>query len=354
MKYGLILVLCIALVGCSDKTPQQNIEMPPVPVQLSSVEVRDVPLYFEAMGVVKPAKSADVKPQVTGIIKEVHFTEGKWVEEGTLLYTLEEASYAIRVQEAEAQRDQNLAHLNNAQKKLERYKSLSSQDLIAKVEWDELETKVALHEAMLKADEARLATAELDLEHCRILAPIAGLTGKSSLHAGNMAAGDTLVTLTQTDPLFVDFLITEKELQQVTQAAPLIRIFAAGKEECLGQGKVTFMDHAIDPKTGMLAATGKLAKDHKSLWPGQSVRVHLYFGKKEKAALIPMRAVRTNQDGPYIFTVKEDNTVEVRQVKLGTEEKGQIIVEEGLGDAKKVVTEGHLRLLSGSKVEEVR
>lgn len=354
MKYGLLLLIAVALAGCSDKAPQQNFEMPPVPVQISSVEVRDVPLYFEAMGIVKPAMTAEVKPQVNGIIKEIHFTEGKWVEEGALLYTLDEASYAIRVQEAEAQRDQNLAHLNNAQKKLERYKSLSSQDLIAKVEWDELETKVALHEAMLKADEARLAAAELDLEHCRILAPIAGLAGKSSLHVGNMAAGGTLVTLTQSDPLFVDFLITEKELQQVTKAASLIRVYAAGKEDCLAQGSVTFMDHAIDPKTGMLAVTGKLGKEHKPLWPGQSVRVHLYFGKKEKASLIPMRAVRTNQDGPYIYTVKEDNTVEVRQVKLGVEEKGQIIVEEGLGDAKSVVTDGQLRLFPGSKIEEVR
>ncbi len=104
----------------------------------------------------------------------------------------------------------------------------------------------------------------------------------------------------------------------------------------------------------MLAVTGILAKSQHSLWPGQSVRVHLYFGKKEKAKLIPMRAVKNNQDGPYIFTVKEDNTVEMRPVKLGVEEKGQIVVEEGLEDVFKVVTEGHLRLFPGAKIEEIR
>jgi multidrug efflux system membrane fusion protein len=271
-----------------------------------------------------------------------------------LLYTIDDTPYAIAVQEQQAQLAQDLAHLGNAKKKLERFKSLTRQDLIAKVEWDELETKIALHEAMVQVDEARLAAAKLDLQHCKVVAPIAGYAGKSLLGRGNMATGATLVTLTQNDPLYVDFLITEKELQQVTTGTPLIKVYAAGSDECLAVGKVTFMDHALDPKSGMLAVSGILAKSPQPLWPGQSVRVHLYFGKKEMAKLIPMRAVKTNQDGPYIFTVKEDNTVEIRPVKLGFEEKGQIVIEEGLDEVRKVVTEGHLRLFPGAKIEETR
>jgi multidrug efflux system membrane fusion protein len=349
-----IIGLGLALAGCSDKHSKEGFEMPPVPVQTAKIEVRDVPLFFEANGTVKPACTAEVKPQVSGLIKEVYFTEGEWVEEGALLYSIEEVSYAIRVQEQQAQLAQDIAHLNNAQKKLERFKSLTKQDLISKVEWDELETKIALHEAMIQADEARLLSAELDLEHCHIVAPIAGFAGKSAFGKGNMTTGAPLVTITQTEPLSVDFLITEKELQQVTSSSPLIKVYAAGLEECIAVGKVTFMDHAIDPKSGMLSATGILAKSHKPLWPGQSVRIHLYFGKKEMAKLIPMRAVKTNQDGPYLFTVKDDNTVEMRPVKLGPEEKGQVVIEEGLEEGSKVVTEGHLRLFPGAKIEEVR
>lgn len=350
----LLIVLGFALAGCSDKTSKQGFEMPPVPVQTAEIEVRDVPLFFEANGTVKSARTAEVKPQVNGLIKEVHFIEGEWVEEGALLYSIEDVSYAIRVQEQEAQLAQDLAHLNNAKKKLERFKSLTKQDLIAKVEWDELETKIALHQAMVRADEARLLSARLDLEHCQIVAPIAGFAGKSSLGEGNMAIGEPLVTIIQNEPLYVDFLITEKELQQVTSSSPLIKVYAAGNEECIAVGKVTFMDHAIDSKSGMLSATGILAKTLKPLWPGQSVRVHLYFGKKEMAKLIPMRAIKTNQDGPYIFTVKADNTVEICPVKLGPEEKGKVIIEEGLEEGGKVVTEGHLRLFPGAKIEEVR
>ncbi len=353
MKKTFLFGTLILLTACSEK-PQQSLELPPVPVQTAEIEIRDVPLFFEALGVIKPSQTADVRPQVSGMINEVHFTEGEWVEEGTLLYTIDDAPYAIRVQELQSQLAQDLAHLNNVKKKYERFKSLTKQDLIAKVEWDELETKIALHEASIQADEARLSAAKLDLQHCRIIAPITGFAGKTALGKGNMVSDSPLMTLTQNDPLYVDFLITERELQQIAFTTPLIKVYLAGKEECIAAGKVTFMDHAIDPKSGMLAATGILAKSQKPLWPGQSVRVHLFFGKKEKAQLIPMRAVKTNQDGPYIFTVKEDNTVEIRAIKLGPEEKGQIVVEEGLEGAVKVVTEGQLRLFPGAKVEEIR
>ena len=206
----IILSLAIILAGCSDPTPPQGHEMPPIPVHSASIEVRDVPLFFEAIGVVQPAKTAQVKPHVSGMIEKVHFTEGEKIEEGALLYTLQEASYAIRVQEAEAQRDQTLVNLLGARKKLERYKSLTNQDLISKVEWDELESTVALHQAVLKADKARLAAAELDLEHCKIKAPISGFAGKTALHAGSLAGAEPLVTLMQIEPLYVDFSITEK------------------------------------------------------------------------------------------------------------------------------------------------
>jgi multidrug efflux pump subunit AcrA (membrane-fusion protein) len=111
-----MLIFAIALAGCSNPTPQQQYEMPPVPVHATAVEVRDVPLFFEAIGLVKPACVAEIKPRVLGLIQQVHFIEGEKIEEGALLYTLEESSYAIRVQESEAQRDQTLVHLLSAKK----------------------------------------------------------------------------------------------------------------------------------------------------------------------------------------------------------------------------------------------
>lgn len=352
MRY--ILIVIILCAACSKPSEQPAVaEMPPAPVLTAKVEVRDVPLHFEAMGTIQPYQTAEVVPQVRGMITKVHFNEGKWVEEGDLLYTIEEASYAIRVLEMQATLAQNQAHLLNAQKKLQRYQSLSQRDLIAQVEWDELETKITLYESIVKADEARLAAAQLDLSHCKIVAPIAGYACKTVLHAGNMATGTPLVTIVQEEPFYVDFAITEQELAHLSPSTPLsVEVYRSGSDECLGKGRVTFLDHRIDLVSGMLPARAQLASVLLSVWAGQPVRVHLVFGNKKSAQLIPQRAVKTNQSGAYVFSVKEDNTVESRTVKLGPEDKGMIVVEEGLDGANKVVIEGHARLFPGSKVEE--
>jgi len=351
IRWSVWISMASVLAGCTGKKDPASMMPPPAPVQVATAEMRDVPLYFEAIGVIKAARCAEVRPQVQGIIKKIHFTEGEWVGEGTLLYTLDETAYAIRVQEVKAQLDQDLAHLNNHKKKLERYKSLTKRDLISQVEWDELETEMALSASRVKADEARLAAAELDLMHCQVSAPIAGFTGKSVLQEGNMAGNAPLVTVMQTEPLLVDFSITEREALRVNTVSPHIEVYAAGGEERLALGKVTFLDQGIDPQSGMLSARATVTEPFKSLRPGQSVRVHLYFGKRENAVLIPLRAVKTNQEGPYVFAIKEDQTVEVRRVRLGAEEKGFVVIEEGVGAEEKVVTEGHLRLFPGSKVE---
>lgn len=352
MRYLVLLSLCLAMSSCSKKADQKGFVMPASPVHTAEVVVRDVPLYFEAMGTIKASQSAEIKPQVTGMITCVHFLEGQWVQKGDLLYTIDEAPFAVRVEEAEAVLAQNEAQLKNAKSKLNRYRSLSKQDFIAKVEWDEMEKQVALYEAAVQGDQARLKGAKLDLAHCRIVAPISGRTGRSALDMGNMASNSTLVTISQVDPLLVDFDITEEELTMLPNIAPDIEVYAAGCEDCTGFGHLTFIDPCIDAKSGMVGASGILETQQKNLWPGQSVRVHVVFGKKQNAKLIPIRAVKTNQSGPYIFSVKADNTVEILPVKLGPEEKGLIVVEEGLKDATKVVIEGHLRLFPGSKVEE--
>ncbi len=355
MKRTIFIGLAFAACSKSEAPPAGAAAVPPVPVSVAEVAVRDVALYFEEKGTIAPQQTAEVKPYVSGLITGVYFHEGERVEEGELLYTIEKAPYEIKVREAAAQLAQTQANLDNALKKLERYRSLSKQDLIAKVEWDELETRVALSSAIIKADEARLAAAQLDLAHCDVLAPIAGQAGKSNLSAGNRAdSGMTLVTLSQNETLFVEFNLTERELEQLPVSFPSLEIYAAGSEEKLGEGVVTFLDHTIDPKSGMLAARGRLTIKNKQLYAGQSVRVHLFFSKKEQAQLIPLRAIKTNQSGAYVFAVKEDNTVEIRPIRLGREEKGMIIVESGLDQVSRVVTEGQLRLFPGSKVEEVR
>jgi len=353
----LVIVLGMIAAGCSKNPapPAPGQSAPLVPVHTAHSVVRDVPLFFETIGTVQPHQAVEVKSRIHGTITGVHFTEGQWVEKGDLLYTIEEDSYAIKVQEMQAHLLQDQTHLKNAQKKLKRYKSLSNQDLIAQVEWDEIETQVSLHKAMVKADQARLAAAELDLEHCQILAPISGYAGKTALQEGNRTDGSPLLTLSHPEPFHVDFSITEKELQKLSSSSLGVEVYPLGGEECLATGSVTFLDNRLDPASGLLAARAVLSSPSKPLWTGQSIRIHLFFGEKKNALLIPLKAIRTNQNGPYVFSVKEnDNTVEMITVALGPEEKDWVVVEEGLKEASKIVTEGHNRLFPGSKIEEVK
>jgi membrane fusion protein, multidrug efflux system len=342
----------LVLTGCSkDHDIKPIFELPPTPVRASTVENHDVPLFFEAIGTVKPFKTADVKPQVTGMISKIHFIEGQHVQKGDLLYSIEQTSFAIKVQEMQALMEQDLSQLKNAQKKWERYQSLSNQDLIAKVEWDEMEAKVAHLLAVVKADEARLQAAKLDLKHCSIRAPLSGKISKSALSEGNMATGETLATISQVQPLYVDFSITDKELLLVEEKPSKVDIFVAGRDERLAEGAITFIDHTIDADTGMLSLRAVLKQADPLLRPGHSVRLHVYYGTKEKANLIPLKAIKTNQSGPYVFLVKEDNTVEMRSIKLGAEEKGLVVIDDGLDRSDRVVIEGHGNLFPGSKVE---
>jgi multidrug efflux system membrane fusion protein len=354
MKKYLILFASLTLLGCSSNAPsQQQFTPPAVPVRTAEVVMRNMPLYFEEMGVVASSCSVDVIPQVQGQITQMHFEEGAQVVEGDLLYTIDQGPYDIKVKEAEAQLMQNMANLENVQKRMDRYKSLTKQDLISKVEWDELATQITLAEAMVKADEARLAAAQRDLEHCKVKAPISGKAGKTSLHPGNLvASGIALLKLVQEDSLVIDFSLTEKELRKLPESNPRVEVYAAGEQDCIAKGEVVFLDHTLDTKTGMIAARARITETHKPLLVGQAVRLHLFFGERENAKLIPLKAIKTNQSGPYVFAVKEDNLVEIRSLKLGPEDKGMIVVEDGLEGVSKIVTEGHLRLFPGIKVEE--
>lgn len=227
-----LIFLSLALAGCSKPPVQTAFQMPPVPVHTAIAQKKDLRLHFEAMGTISASQTAQVKAQSAGTIAGVHFTEGQSVQEGDLLFTIDDAPYVNRVQEVEAQLMESMAHLRNAKRKLARYKSLSQQDLIAQVEWDELETQILLHEAHIKASKARLAAAKLDVEHCQITAPISGKTGKTAYHKGSITGAEPLVVISQIEPLYVDFAITEKELQQLSSNLSL-EVYSAGSDALL-------------------------------------------------------------------------------------------------------------------------
>lgn len=356
-SYPMMAIVASLLVGCSSQPSQMNYAPPAVPVLVTEGEQQDVPIYFESLGVLKPAASVEIRPQVSGMLKEVHFQEGQLVKAGHRLFTVDPEPYLIKLQEVEAQRDQNMATLESSRKKLQRYQNLSKQDLISQLEWDELQSQVAKNEAILKADEAKVAAAKRDLSLCIIRAPMDGRAGEVNLSAGNLVSASQttpLMVLTDFDDLAVEFTLTEREFQQLTAdhvtGSHPIEIYSYCKEAGMCKGVLTFLNNSFNTDNGLLVMHGNLNNDQHLFLPGQTVKVRLPITVLHDAIVIPQKAVKINQNGPYVFVVKEDNTVEMRQLQLGNDLDEKVVVSQGLTAGEKIVTEGHLRLAPGINV----
>ena len=356
--WKLMIALGLLLGACSSESKTDKFAPPPVPVLTADVKAEDVPVYVESIGVLKPVVTVEVRPQVNGQLIKAYISEGQLVRKGERLFEVDSQTYAIKLQEAEAQLVQDQASLDTAQRKLERHQRLAQQDLISQQEWDELKAQVAKSQGQVQADRAKVAAARLDLERCTIVSPVEGRAGKLLLHSGNLVTtiqSQPLVVLSQVDPLVVDFTLTEREYRSLKpehrSGKYPIELSAFGQPEERTKGTLTFLDTSFEAQTGLLPMRGSIPNPVMQFMPGQSVRVYLPIALLQGAKLVPQKAVKINQQGPYVFIVKADQTVELRQVILGDERGESVIVNEGVSPGEIVVTDGHLRLAPGLKVE---
>jgi multidrug efflux system membrane fusion protein len=351
---SLAIIVSFLLVGCETQKEASSIETPAVPVIATSPMIKEMTLYLESIGTMQPLVLMEVRPQIEGTLIEVLTSEGQWVVPGSPLFKIDPRPYLIKVQEAEAQLSIDQANLQVAHKKLNRFKPLAQKDLIAKTEWDDLEAEVERCQATLALDEARLDSAKLDLEHCSIQSPIAGRVGKLEAHPGFLVARGQeapLATISQMNPLIVEFTVTEKEFPKISQETQKIEIKAICSSDPCKNGAVTFLDNHFDETTGLLLVRGKVLNEEYTLRPGQTVQVRIPVGSTKKAMLIPQKAIRYNQEGPYAYVVQSDMTVALRQLILGDEQESDQVVLQGLDPSDQLIVDGHLRLSPGLKVD---
>lgn len=356
MKHLSLLIaatLIFLLQGCKSEQAGQ-MEMPAVPVIAVKPTVKDLIVHLEAIGTLEPSMSAKIYPQVEGVLKEVSVIQGQFVEKGTALFKIEESPYAIKVEEMEAQLAIDRASLLAAEKKYARMKPLYEKDLVSQSEWDNLVTEVEKLQASLSLTEARLKGAQLDLDRCILASPMSGKVGKIDLHPGTLIGrGDAepLTTINQTDPLLVEFFLTEKEYPKIGERFGEFELKALCSTDSCRNGFITFFDHHFDKTSGLILIRGKISNPYASFFPGQTVHVKIPVATLQNSIFIPQKAVRYNQEGPYIYVVLPDQTVALRQLLLGEEEGADQVVIQGLDPEESVVVDGHLRLSPGLKVE---
>ncbi len=345
-------VIALILAGCGSKESTQT--MAGIPVLAALPVVQDIPIYIESSGTLHPSVYAEIRPSVSGKISEILVEEGQWVVKNTPLFKIGPTTYEIKLDEHRAQMATNLATFNGIQKKIARCRELADKSLIAQAEWDELETQVAKAQAAIDADNAKLRIVEGDLEKCTVNAPLPGRLGKLDVHY-KLAVSPTqekpLATISQMDPLLLEFNITEKEFLQLPPDQKEIEIESLCTHCQPINGTITFLDNQFDQTTGLLLVRAKVDNPTLYLRPGQSVRVRIPVSTLPNALLIPQKAVKYNQQGPYALVVQADSTVAIRPLTLGPTHKESIIVTNGIGPSETVITEGHLRLYPGAKVD---
>jgi multidrug efflux system membrane fusion protein len=297
-----------------------------------------------------------VRSRVEGTLLGIHFTEGDDVREGQRLFTLDRAPLETALRQAEANAARSRTQLENARRDAARYADLARQGFVAQQEYDRLRTEAQALEATARADQAVVENARIQLGWATITAPLAGRTGAVLVHEGDLVkASDTnLVVINQLRPIEVAFALPESALGEVrasTSRGALTVSAATAQGQHLADGTLTFVDNRVDPETGTIQLKALFENADGALWPGQYVQAVLTLGVQADAVVVPTTAVQTGQQGPYVFVVKPDRTVESRPVVVARAVGSETAIAKGVAVGETVVTEGQLRLVPGARVE---
>ena len=343
--------------ACS-KTPRDVAPKPvAAPVAVAKAEKADVPITVNVIGAAEPFETVQIKTMVGGEVTRVAFAEGQDVAKGALLFTIDPRQYEAQVAAAEAALARDRAQLAKARADEKRNADLAAKEYITKEQYDQLKTNVAAQEAVVRADEAQLENAKVQLSYCTIRSPLAGRLGQLLVHQGNVVKANdaALVTINQIAPIKVSFSAPEARLPEIRRrnAEGRLVVEAAPQAEpaSKAEGKLDFLDNSVDRSTGTILLKDVFPNADGLFWPGQFVNVSLRLYTLEGAVVVPNEAIQTGQQGLFVFVVKSDDTVEQRAVKTGPATDGKTVIAEGVKDGETVVTDGQLRLIPGAPVE---
>lgn len=330
---------------------------PAVPVSVAPVVVKDVPVRVTAIGNVEPYNSVALKARVDGQIIQVGFKEGDRVRKGDVLFQIDPRPFQAALAQARANLAKDQAQLVRAQSQDVRYQDLLKQNFISKDAYDQVKTNAQTAEATVQGDEAAVETAKLSLDYCTIRSPIDGYAGRILIQVGNLVkANDVnpLVTLNQIVPVYASFSVPEQDLSEIRkhQAAGdlVVQATLATSGRAPVTGRLSFIDNAADMTTGTIKLKAEFANTDTALWPGQFVNVVLTLYQQKNAVVAPSQAIQNGPNGQYVFVVKDDQTVEIRDLKVARAIGEDTVVASGVKPGETVVTTGQLRLAPGVKV----
>ncbi len=332
---------------------------PPTTVGVASAERIDIPVTMEALGTVTPAATVTVRPQVSGILKQVLYREGQTVKAGQVLAQVDPVPFQNALMQATGQRQRDEAQLENARLTLERYRTLLAQDSIARQDVDTQAALVKQLEGTVTADRAAEATANLNLANTRIEAPIDGRVGLRVVDVGNLVSSSDvngIAVITRLVPIDVEFAVPQDRVQDIqarVNAGAKLPVDALDRTRStvLDTGTFSTLDNQVDQQTGTVRAKARFGNARNTLFPSQFVNVRLLLRTIPNAVVVPVTALRHGGDGDYVFVLNEaERTVAMRKVTAGQIANDKVAIAQGLQGGEKVITEGADRLRDGSRV----
>jgi multidrug efflux system membrane fusion protein len=350
-----VLLLSLFIGACSDSKAKQTGQRV-VPVKIGNVTQQNVPLQINAIGNVEAYNTVSVKALIGGEVIGVHFKEGQDVKQGDLLFQIDPRPYDAALKQAEAQLARDVAQAKNAEDQAKRYEILVQKDYVSKDQYDQLRANADALAAAVQADKANVENSRLQLAYCTIRSPIDGRVGSVLINKGNVIKANDLVmvTINKIMPIYVTFSVPEQNLSDIKKymAAGSLKVEAVipGDEKRPAQGVLTFVNNAVDTTTGTIQLKGTFENRDRSLWPGQFVNVSVTLTTQRNAVVMPSAALQAGQQGQYVFVVKPDFTVESRPVTVARTYGDLSVVAQGLSAGEKVVTDGQLQLIPGTRV----
>jgi multidrug efflux system membrane fusion protein len=318
----------------------------------------DVPVLLDSLGTVIPAATVTVRPQVSGVLAQVLFTEGQMVTKGQLLAQIDARPFELALMQASGSRQRDEAQLQNARLTLERYRTLLQQDSIARQDVDTQEALVKQLEGTVVTDRANEGTARLNLDYTRIVAPVAGRVGLRPVDAGNLVStSDTtgVAVITQLAPIDVQFTIAQDRVPEVMQrlasGALPARAYDRTRSTLLEEGRFATLDNQVDTTTGTVKGKARFANAKGALFPNQFVNLQLELRTMTDAVVVPVSAVRNGASGDFVYVLNDDRTVSQRNVTRGPAVADRVVIASGLQAGEPVVTEGADRLKDGASVQ---
>jgi membrane fusion protein, multidrug efflux system len=371
MKRLLLAVVLVALLaggyyfrGFFFDTAPETRSARPAAAQLVVADVAaqsPTPILVTAIGTVQPIATVLIKSRVDGEIAKVHFEEGQEVNEGDILFTLDDRAVRAQLQQSEANLERDRAQLQRFQLEVTRQTELAGRGVASPQKLEDVKTSVAVSEATARASEATVENARINLNYMTIRAPITGRTGSVGFKKGSIVkAVDTsptvaaLVSITQLRPIYVTFTVPERHLADLraamTSGSLQVVVTIPNQTKTPVTGALTFMDSQVDVATGTISLKAKFANENDRLWPGQFVNVTVRLGIQENAVVVPGAAIQIGPNGPYVFVIRPDSTVELRLVRVDRTSGEKTVIAEGLAAGDRVVVDGQLRLSNGTRV----